>query len=483
MRLIRLALFLTSLPCLLTAADRPNVIFVMADDMGWGQTGYYNHPCLKTPNLDAMAANGLRFDRFYAGGPVCSPTRASVLTGRTPDRAGVLSHGYALRLQEKTISKTLQAAGYSTGHFGKWHLDGFKGPGAPIFADDPRGPGAFGFEDWVSVTNFFDVNPLMSRKGEFVQLEGDSSDVAVGEALKFIEKHHADEAPFFAIIWYGSPHSPYRALDPDKAAFGDLDEASREHYGELAAMDRSLGTLRQKLRDWGIADNTLLVFNSDNGGLPGIHPDTVGGLNGHKGSVYEGGVRVPAVIEWPARIKPRVTRHPACTMDLFPTVAEVLGLPSDVLLQPLDGQSLAPLFDKETGPRSQPIGFRYGNKIALIDNDVKILREKNDFELYDLAVDPNETLDLREEKPELFEKMKTALQAWNDSVQASFDGKDYPEGKVSPPDPESVSWYETAAYQPYLEQWKGRWEFERYLNPQAKTPKKPKGKKKAAKAK
>ncbi len=127
-------LFLGILPWLAAgasaAAEQPHIIFVMADDMGWGQTGYRNHPILKTPNLDKMAAAGLRFERFYAGGPVCSPTRASVLTGRSPDRAGVLTHGYALRLQEKTIAQALKTRGYVTGHFGKWHLNGYKGPGA-----------------------------------------------------------------------------------------------------------------------------------------------------------------------------------------------------------------------------------------------------------------------------------------------------------------------------------------------------------------
>lgn len=458
-------------------ADKPNIIFVMADDMGWGQTSYYNHPRLKTPNLDAMAANGLRLDRFYAGSAVCSPTRASVLTGRSPTRSGVPSHGHALRLQEKTISEALQAAGYATGHFGKWHLNGHRGPGAPILKNDPRSPSASGFDTWVSVSNFFDQNPLMSREGEFVDLKGDSSDVVVSEALPFIEKQAAAQDPFFAIIWYGTPHSPFRALPEDKAPFADLDETSQDHYGELVAMDRSVGTLRKKLRDLGIADNTLLVFNSDNGGLAGITPDTVGGLHGFKGSVYEGGLRVPGIIEWPAVIKPRVTSHPACTMDLFPTVADILDLPSDVLLQPIDGKSLKPLFAGEIGKREKPIGFRYGDKMALIDNNVKILKDKGDFELYDLDADPNETHDLSTEKPELFAKMKADLLAWNETVDASVAGKDYPEGEVIPPDPEPVSWYETEAYAPYLDQWRGRWEFDRYLNP------KPKGKAKAPKKK
>ncbi|MCA1810059.1 MAG: sulfatase-like hydrolase/transferase, partial [Lentisphaerae bacterium] len=122
-------------------AGKPNIVLIMTDDQGWGETGYYNHPVLKTPNLDAMAANGLRFDRFYAAAPVCSPTRATVLTGRTNDRAGVHDHGYPLRLQEKTLPRALQQQGYRTAHFGKWHLNGIRGPGVPIFKDDPYGPG------------------------------------------------------------------------------------------------------------------------------------------------------------------------------------------------------------------------------------------------------------------------------------------------------------------------------------------------------
>ena len=446
---------------------RPHIIFVMADDMGWGQTSYRNHPVLKTPNLDAMAANGLRFERFYAGGPVCSPTRASVLTGRSHDRTGVLSHGYGLRTQEKTIAQALKNAGYVTGHFGKWHLNGHRGPGAPIFVDDPRSPGAFGFDEWVSVSNFYDVNPLMSRAGKFELFQGDSSEIAVAEAVKFLEKHHAGEKPVFAVIWYGTPHSPFKALDEDNAAFGELNEASANHYGELVAMDRSIGTLRKSMRDLGLEENTLLVFCSDNGGLPGIIPETVGGLHDFKGSVFEGGIRVPGIIEWPSVIKPRVTSYPACVMDLFPTVAEIVGLPDGVMTKPIDGLSLKPLFAKELGERRAPIGFRYQAKRALIDDRYKLLTDSltgGKFELYDLITDPKESRDLSTEQPELFARMKRQLLDWNASMDASFAGKDYPAGRVVPPDPEPVNWFETPKYQPFLTEWKQRWEFKNYLD-------------------
>ncbi|MGN6545167.1 MAG: sulfatase family protein [Aureliella sp.] len=480
-RLVRISstslLFLSVTACLLNsdaqAADsaKPNIVLVMADDMGWGETGYRGHPVLKTPNLDEMASSGLRFERFYAGSPVCSPTRASVLTGRSPDRAGVLTHGYALRPQEKTIAQALKKAGYVTGHFGKWHLDGFKGPGAPVLGDDPRSPGAFGFDEWVSVTNFYDVDPLMSRQGKIEQFHGDSSEIAVAEAVKFLEKHRANERPMFAVVWFGSPHSPFKALAKDKQSFGDLNEASANHYGELVALDRSVGELRRKLRELEIADNTLLVFCSDNGGLPEVKPDTVGGLRDNKGSVYEGGLRVPAILEWPAKIKPRITNYPACAMDLFPTVADILGLPDDVFVQPLDGISLKPLFTSELERRAKPIAFRFGTKAALVDNRYKVLTnnlKKGQFQLYDLEADPSEMNDLSSEQPDRFEQMRRQLVSWSESVDASFAGRDYPEGKVEPADPKSIFWYDSPAYAPYLAQWKDRWEFKSYIERQRK---------------
>lgn len=469
----------------------PNIVFVMADDMGWGQTGYRNHPVLKTPNLDAMAAAGLRFDRFYAGAPVCSPTRASVLTGRANHRTGVLSHGYALRLQEKTIAQALRADGYVTGHFGKWHLNGLRGPGVPVLAADHYHPGVFGFDEWLSVTNYFDVNPTLSRGGKFEEFQGDSSEIVVAEAVKFLAKHREGGKPMFAVVWFGSPHSPFKALPEDKAKFAELDALSASHYAELAAMDRGLGTLRQGLRDLGIADNTLLVFCSDNGGLAGITPETVGGLRGNKGTVYEGGLRVPGIIEWPAVITPRVTNYPACTMDLFPTVADILDMPKDVFVQPLDGVSLRPLFaatastpasPTDQAGRTQPIPFRYGDKLAMVDNRYKLLTNDlngDSFELYDLEADPKESHDLSTEQPERFRELKAKLVAWNETVEASVKGKDYAAGKLTTPDPRPQAWSEVPGYQPYLEQWKSRPEYRRTLEQAgsgkpAKPAKKPK---------
>ncbi len=438
----------TCVPC--PGADRPHIVLVMSDDQGWGQTGYYGHPILKTPNLDAMAANGLRFDRFYAGAPNCSPTRASVLTGRSNDRTGVYNHGHALRRQERTLAQGLRQAGYRTGHFGKWHLNGIRGPGVPIFAQDERHPGHFGFDEWLSVTNFFDLNPAMSRQGAFEKLEGDSSEIIVREALTFMRKHHNAARPLFVVIWYGTPHSPWKANAEDRKAFADLPSSEQNHYGELVAMDRSVGTLRRGLRDLGLSENTLLWFNSDNGGLKPFGPATVGNLRGWKGTLYEGGLRVPALIEWPAVIKnPRVTSYPAATLDIFPTLADIAGLPGKAWHQPQDGMSIRPLLLGEIGKRSKPIPFRHTGRGALIDNDYKLVIQdipKNEYSLYNLREDPGETQDLSDVKPDIAHALVTKFQQWNQSVEHSIAGKDY-EGGLMEPDPAPRRWESMPAYQ------------------------------------
>ena len=441
--------------------NRPNVILIMTDDQGWGQTSYYNHPVLKTPHIDAMASNGLRFDRFYAAAPVCSPTRASVLTGRSNNRTGVLQHGYALNKQEKTIAETLKNVGYSTAHFGKWHLNGLRGPGVPILIEDTHNPGKFGFDHWLTVTNFFDIDPLMSENGSFVNLKGNSSDIIVREALKFIEEKSKENKPFFTVIWDGSPHDPFLASEEDRLIFKNLDESSQNHYGELVAFDRSLGHLRKRLRELELADNTLIWYCSDNGGLSKIKPNTVGGLRGSKGTVYEGGLRVPAVIEWPAVIEPKISHYPASTMDIFPTIVDILGLSKDNLLNPIDGISLRPMFNNDVDKRIKKIPFRYKDQGVLLDNNYKLIAtsvKKNDFVLYNLENDPIEAQNIAKENPMVFEKMKMEFKKWNQTVELSMMGKDYPEGKVLE-NPKPHFWMKDDRYKPFLEEWSKRPEY------------------------
>lgn len=358
--------------CRTVAADTPpNVILLMGDDHGWEETGYNGHPHVRTPVLDEMAAQGLRFDRFYAAHPSCSPTRASFLTGRHPNRMGTFAPGWSLRPEETTIARLLQQAGYRCGHFGKWHVGTVK-------AGSPTNPGAMGFHEWVSHDNFFELNPSLSRNGGAPEvIRGESSAVIIDEAIRFIDAAHTAGQPFFTIVWFGSPHEPYSGLPDDLALYDDLPakysklvnltsnetggptkrpqgEVLRERYAEITALDRSVGKLRKHLASRGLKQNTLLFYCGDNG----TSADAALGVphRGSKGQVYEGGTLVPGLIEWPARIPhPRRTTVRACTSDLLPTICSLVGasLPN----RPLDGIDLTPVLDGKLIERPSPLCF------------------------------------------------------------------------------------------------------------------------------
>ena len=451
------------------AAPKPNFVLCMADDQGWGDMAYNGHPTVKTPVFDELARTGWRFDRFYAGAPVCSPTRASVMTGRTPNRMGTFSWGHTLRPQEITVAEALKSAGYTTGHFGKWHL-------GSVRADSPVSPGNSGFDDWLSAPNFFEVDPMLSDKGRAVQFSGEGSEVIVKRALEFIAKARQADQPFLAVIWFGSPHGPHVGTERDLALYADQPKKQQHFLAEITAMDRAMGQLRAGLRAQGAAENTLLWYNSDNGAIP---EGSSGGLRARKGSIYEGGLRVPGLMEWPARLKqPRVISIPCGTVDIYPTLLELAG--AKVAHQPvLDGVSLVPLFDGKMTSRPRPLGFwdytiggvrtpseewmkqlaaeqaagkqlpanevepipaaqlrsdypdtTFGKHAAWLDNDWKLHRieAKNGpvkWELYNLATDRTESKDLFAAEPQRAAKMQGELTAWLKGVVASLNGKDY----------------------------------------------------------
>jgi arylsulfatase A-like enzyme len=412
---------LAALPCFANES-RPNVILCMTDDQGWADVSYNELGRLtkgkfKTVELDKMAAGGLRFDRFYAAAAYCSPTRGSCLTGRNPFRYGVTSPGRPLKLEEKTIAQALGAAGYRTGHFGKWHLNGKSGPGKPIAKDDTLSPGAFGFQHWLSVSNYFEQNWTFSRNGDLLETKGDGSDVIVAEALRWIgERKEPSQEPFFAVIWFGNPHTPHKPLASDlEAAGGDPELA------EIAGIDRAMGTLRKALRERGLADNTMLWFCSDNG-RPGDNTP----LKGRKGGVYEGGIRVPGICEWPSRVKPGRTAVPAVTSDYYPTILAAAGIstPQDKP-QPIDGINLLPLLDGAMKERPSPIGFMEGKTTAWTDNRYKLIRTNKGVELFDLTEDLGESKNIANEHPAIVERMSKDLDAWISSVNRSKAGADY----------------------------------------------------------
>ena len=439
-------------------ANRPNIVLCMTDDQGWGDTSYNGHPVLDTPELDAMAEAGIRFHRFYAAHFNCSPTRASVLTGRHPNRYGCFSHGYPIGGHEVTLAHVAGAAGYATGHFGKWHLAETRGPSRALLPGDPLHPGRVGFDEWVSASNFFDLDPVLGRNGAAEQFIGDSSDVTTDEALKFIRRSAEAGRPFLALVWFASPHNPHRALAGDKAPYADLSKKEQNYYGELVAVDRNVGRLRRELRALGVADDTIVWFCSDNGGNFG--PASTGWLRGAKGTLWEGGVRVPGILEWPARVtRPVVAAMPCSTMDIYPTLVELLGVEVPNQPRPIDGISLVPLIDGKMTERPKPVPFwdYTGPKGGHADppavtNQVKSNPRENhavwlDFPyklhlypnikakgrgigkpfvlLYDLSEDPAESRDLAARESERVKRMRAELERWQDSVENSLMGRDY----------------------------------------------------------
>lgn len=463
---------LLALPSLSTfAAARPNIVLVMADDQGWGDMAYNGHPLLKTPNFDAAAAAGLRFDRFYAAAPVCSPTRASVLTGRHPNRIGVFQWGYGLRPQETTVAEALKTAGYTTAHFGKWHLGSVR-KGSPV------SPGASGFDEWLSAPNFYDNDPILSHRGVAEALEGESSVVTAQRAIAWMKRQAAAGQPFLCLVWFGSPHAPHKASAEDRRPYDDQPAAQANFLGEVTGMDRAFGMIRNSLRGAGLRENTLLWYTSDNGALPRV--GSSGGLRGNKGQIYEGGLRVPAILEWPAVIKkPRVSLARCNSSDIHPTLLQIAGA-NPPKHTPLDGTSLADLIRGDNDVRGGGMGFwdlpisgkavkshdlmkavldaqargeelppaedsRQAAEIgplppgmedfighaAWIEGEWKlhrITKRKTGqvrLELYNLSQDPKETTDLAARERDRASALVGRLETWMRSVVRSCSGGDY----------------------------------------------------------
>ncbi len=448
------------------AADRPNVILCMTDDQGWGDTGYNGHPVLKTPHLDAMSRQGLRFDRWYAGAPVCSPTRGSCQTGRHPYRYGIFGANVGhMPKEEVTLAEALKTVGYTTGHFGKWHLGTLtktvkdSNRGGPKGAEHYAPPWDHGFDVCFSTeakvpTHDPMVTPKGWRKGkpgrpfgtyywtgpgkrETENLSGDDSRIIMDRALPFIERAvRAEKRPFLAVIWFHAPHLPVVAGERHRAMYKDQPVDARHYFGCITAMDEQVGRLRSTLRQLGVEHNTMLWFCSDNGPEGKQHNGrngSAGPLRGRKRSLFEGGVRVPGLLVWPAKVKqPRAVKMPCCTSDYFPTIMEALGYRMEGRPEPVDGISLMPLIEGRMTSRPVPIAFEFHSQRSLTDNRYKLITQDGGktYLLFDLLADPGETNDLAAKQPKLVAEMKAALDAWRTSCKTSRAGKDYRKGNA-----------------------------------------------------
>jgi len=451
--------------------QRPNIILLMCDDLGWGDTGFQGNNIVQTPHLDALARESLRFTRFYAAAPVCSPTRGSCLTGRHPFRYGVFSANVGhLPPEELTLAEVLRDCGYVTGHFGKWHLGTLTTEVTDANRGGPRGAAHFsppwknGFDIcfsteskvptwdpmlrpkdpaavggglhqalwWDPIEDPADAEPYGTHywtNGQMVteNLRGADSRVVMDRAIPFIRKAAAEKRPFFAVIWFHEPHLPVVAGPQYTAMYQDRSKYEQHYFGCITAMDEQVGRLLAELKTLGVAGNTLLAFASDNGPEgDSTAPGSTGGLRGRKRSLFEGGIRVPSLMAWPGRIKPGVTDFPASTSDYLPTIVEIVGVELNDG-RPRDGISLVPLFRGEMKERPTPIAFEHGNQIALIDNRWKLVRIRNgEWMLFDVVADPAETQDLAAMYPERVTAMARTLSAWQESCRKSLAGEDYP---------------------------------------------------------
>lgn len=447
-------------------ADRPNIILCMTDDQGWLDCGFNGNKSIKTPNLDALAGQGIKFNRWYAAAPVCSPTRGSCLTGRHPYRYGIYSANTGhMKPEEIGLQEVLKEQGYATGHFGKWHLgtlttkikDANRGkPGATAHYSPPW---EHGFDECCSteskVPTFDPMKnpeavsgaarkdvPAGGNYGTYYwtgedksvpndELNGDDSMLIVKRATKFIESAVANDKPFFVVIWFHAPHLPvvadkaHRDLYPDHP-FG----LKGQHYaGCISAIDDSIGTLQSELERLNAFDNTLLWYSSDNGPENSAKkgPGRAEPYRGRKRDLYEGGVRVPGFVVWPAKIKtPSTTDVPGVTSDYFPTVLDLLDI--ELPARPYDGVSLKPLIDGAMDARNKPIGFQSKNVATWNAERYKLVVQngkQKSVELFDLVADESETSDISGKHPEIVEQMSKELMEWQESCKRSDQGGDY----------------------------------------------------------
>ena len=432
------AALLLCVSCAPAPTSKPNFVVILADDLGYGDIAAYGSRRNRTPNLDRMAAEGLRFTDFHSNGPMCTPTRAALLTGRYPQRfgrhfesalSGIDEYDTGLPLEAYTIAEALGEAGYATGMYGKWHL-GYRPPFLP--ADQ-------GFGDFRGLgSGDGDHHSHIDRSGRkdwwhnnrLSPEEGYGVDLITRHSVDFIRRHR--EGPFFLYVAHLAIHFPWQGPDDrgyrveggnyhNLTKLGELDsfDVSAKVKEMVEAVDGSVGAILTAIRENGLDGNTLVFFTSDNGGYltyqGGYHNISENGpLRGQKTDVYEGGHRVPAIARWPGRVRPGLTDALAATFDLFPTFWELAGL--NRVLPPVDGTSLVPLLEgRDFAPRT--LFWRIRSEGAVRQAEWKLVRMPGEpIALYDLSRDLGERENLAEARPDIVNELSEALSEWESSV-------------------------------------------------------------------
>ena len=405
------------------AVDHPNVVLVITDDQGWGDVGIHGNDKINTPSLDQLARDGVRLNRFYVS-PVCAPTRASLMTGRYHLRTGV--HGVTrgqetMRENEYTLAEAFSDNGYMTGCFGKWHNG----------AHYPHNPNGQGFDRFLGFSaghwnNYFDTE--LESDGEMVRTEGFLVDVIAGEARQFIRRSQRERKPFFCYLSINTPHTPWQVPDKyfSKYENAGLDDEAACAYAMVEHLDHQVGAMRQTLDNLGILDDTIFIFMTDNG--PNSNRFN-GGMRGRKGSVHEGGMRVPFFIHWPGHIEGgHILEGISCHMDILPTLSSLCGLAVDPGIRGTwDGLDLTPrLMGRKDAWSDRMIFHKWGGspdstqRGSIRTQDFRAVVENGKWQLYDMKADPSQEINLASsgtrETSQVLKDLRSAWSQWHQDV-------------------------------------------------------------------
>lgn len=427
------------------ATDQPHILCIMADDLGWNDLHCQGNRVLRTPHLDGLAKQGLRFTNAYAASPVCSPTRAALMTGLAPARLHITQHGadgkqfwpedrriqppaskHELWHETNTLAERLKTKGYTTGFFGKWHLGGDK-KYWPMEHGFDVNVGGCGFGGPPTYFDPYRIPTLPPRKpGEYL------TDRLADETIAFMRREKAN--PMFVCLWTYNPHYPFEAPDDLAAHYKGQEGPGLKnpiYGGQIEATDRAIGRVLRELDDLGIAEQTLVIFTSDNGGWSGATDNRP--LREGKGYLYEGGLRVPLIVRWPNVTEPgAVNATSVVTMDLTATILDAAGV-GLVDNDSLDGESLRPLFSGEKLKRDA-LYFHYphfafhkanrpGSAIRSGQYKLILMHDDDSVELFDLENDLGETKNLADAQPALASKLKDRLKNWLEATKAGLPEK------------------------------------------------------------
>jgi len=409
-----------------TQVARPNIILIMADDLGYHGLSSYGNPGYETPHIDRLAEEGLRFTDFYANAPVCTPTRAALLTGRYQQRSGLEGVIYVrgetrqtgMAPREVTIAELLKDAGYRTGIMGKWHL-GYNEEYNPVHQ---------GFDLFYGfVSGNIDYHSHYDNAGIYdwwhntdsLYEEGYSTDLITGHAMDFMEEHQ--DRPFFLYVAHEAPHVPfqsrsdsaYRFPGRDFSYYGPVEDTAATYAAMMGAMDEGIGRIVDKVEELGLEEETLIIFCSDNGGEPGF--GHTGPLRGHKTTLWEGGIRVPMIAWWPGQIRAGVTSQAAMSFDLFSTFLHMAGQERPDTLQ-VDGIDLSPLLLDGDRLPERDLYWRYRGQKAARRGPWKLMMTDGDTLLFNLVHDRAEQQDSSAQYPERLSELVSAMNQWEQEV-------------------------------------------------------------------